>query len=134
MSAVLLDPRCGGPAAYRWKVPEGVFLASTHRFVFDVTGPPGSGERVVATRFYLLSATGRFHRGWGLRSLPEGGIGSFDFAAMEPDAPYNTGSYTVDGDAVVLAPVAGETEQGVLDHDVLLIEQLRFEFATPGAS
>lgn len=108
---------------------DGVFLASTHRFVFDVTGPPGSGERVVATRFYLLSADGRFHRGWGLPSLPGGQVSSFDFAAMESDDPYNTGRYTVEGEVVEFVPAAGEPEPGALTEDALLAEQLRFEFA-----
>lgn len=113
---------------------EGVFLASTHRFVFDVTGPPGSGERVVATRFYLLSGDGRFHRGWGLPSLPGGQVASFDFATLEAEDPYNTGTYTQDGDAIVLAAKAGGTEAGVLTRDALLAEQLRFELAVPGRS
>ena len=111
---------------------EGVFLASTHRFVFDVTGPPGSGERVVATRFYLLSGGGRSHRGWGLPSVPGGRVDSVDFATLEADDPYNTGTYTVDGEAITVVPVTGEPEAGVLTDDALLAEQLRFERAAPG--
>lgn len=117
--------------AYRWQMREGVYLASTHRFVFDVTGPPGSGERVVATRFYLLSGDGRFHRGWGLPSVPGGRPGSFDFASMEAEDPYNTGRYTTDGEVIRLSPAAGEADTGVVTGDALLAEQLRFELAAP---
>ncbi len=111
---------------------DGVFLASTRRFVFDVTGPPGSGEWVVATRFYLLSRDGRFHRGWGLPSVPGGDVAAFDFAAVEAEDPYNTGRYTADGDVLVLAAVTGDEEQCTVTGDALLAEQLRFELAVPG--
>lgn len=107
----------------------GLFLASAHRFVFDVTGPPGSGERVIATRFYLLSESGRFHRGWGLPSVPGGDIAAFDFAAAETEDPYNTGTYGLDGERIGFRPVAGDAEDGVLDGDRLLAEQLSFERA-----
>lgn len=111
---------------------EGVYLASTRRFVFDVTGPPGSGDWTVATRFYLLSADGRFHRGWDLPSVPGGMVAQFDFATAEADDPYNTGTYTVEADEIVFRPVSGDAEAGVLTDAALSAEQLTFESATSG--
>ncbi|SBS70436.1 hypothetical protein [uncultured Microbacterium sp.] len=111
---------------------QGLFLASTHRFVFDVTGPPGSGERVVATRYYLLSGDGRFHRGWGLPSVPGGDIAAFDFAAVETEDAYNTGTYTVEGERILFHPMTGDEEAGVFDGDRLHAEQLSFDWSTPG--
>ncbi|MHC2998549.1 hypothetical protein [Microbacterium sp. HJ5] len=110
---------------------EGVYLATTYRFVFDVTGPPGSGERRVATRFHVLSA-GRFHRGWDLPGVPGGVPAAYDFAAAERDDPYNAGAYEVDGETIVFHPVQGDPEHAALDGDALLAEGLRFERATPG--
>lgn len=106
---------------------EGVYLASAHRFVFDVTGPPGSGERVSSTRFYVLSAGGRFHRGWDLPSVPGGSADGYDFAAAEAEDPYNAGFYDVQGDVVVFRPVAGVAEPGAVEGGALVVEGLRFE-------
>lgn len=108
---------------------EGVYLASTHRFVFDVTGPPGSGERVVATRFYVLSGGGRFHRGWG---LPQGLVDAYDFSAAEAEDAFNAGFYEVEDAAVTFRPVTGDAETGAFEVDALVIENLRFERATGG--
>lgn len=109
---------------------EGVYLASTHRFVFDVTGPPGSGERVVATRFYVLSAGGRFHRGWDLPSIPGGSAEGYDFTAAEAEDPYNAGFYDLQGAEVVFRPATGDPEPGTVEPGALLVEGLRFERAT----
>lgn len=109
---------------------EALYLASTWRFVFDVTGPPGSGERVAATRFYLLSEEGRFHRGWGQPSVPDGRIAAFDFTAAESEDAYNTGTYTLSGDGIVFHPMAGEEGAGLLTAEGLLVEQLPFTLAS----
>lgn len=112
---------------------EGVYLASAYRFVFDVTGPPGSGERVVATRFYVLSAGGRFHRGWDLPAVPGGSPDAYDFTAAVAGDPYNAGFYDRQGGAVLFRPHAGDAGAGVFEGDALLVEDLRFERATGSA-
>ena len=43
-----------------------------------IGGSPGSGDWEIATRFYLLSPDGRFHRGYGLPSVPGGDMRAFD--------------------------------------------------------
>ena len=108
---------------------EGVYLTSAHRFVFDVTGPPGSGERVLATRFYVLSASGRFHRGWDLPSVPGGVVDEYDFAGAEAEDPSNAGFYDVEGDGATFRPHSGDPEPGVLEPGALVVEGRRFERA-----
>lgn len=65
---------------------DGLFLATTQRFMPAFGGAPGSGSWTTATRFYLLSKDGRFHRGYGLPSVPGGELRNFDFAKLKKAA------------------------------------------------
>lgn len=108
---------------------DGLFLASTRRYVLSLGGSPGSGSWEIATRFYLLSPDGRFHRGYGLPSVPGGDVRTFDYAkAGREDAP-NTGTYTVEGRRVLLRTRSGETVEGSLARGELAIENMTFKKA-----
>jgi hypothetical protein len=108
---------------------DGLYLATTRRFAFDVTGPPGSGSWEFATRFYLLSPDGRFHRGYGLPSVPGGNIRTFDYAKAEREDPPNTGTYTANGGRVVLRARTGETVEGSIIGGELAIENMTLKKA-----
>jgi hypothetical protein len=108
---------------------DGLYLASTRRLQLRIGGPPGSGEWVIDTRFYLLSADGRFHRGYGLPSVPGGDVRRFDYAEAErKDAP-NTGTFTVKGNQVQLKPRSGDAATGTVAGEALRIENLTFKKA-----
>jgi hypothetical protein len=108
---------------------DGLYLASTRRLQLRIGGPPGSGEWVIDTRFYLLSADGRFHRGYGLPPVPGGDVRRFDYAEAERrDAP-NTGTFTVKGGQVQLKPRSGDAATGTVTGDELRIENMTFKKA-----
>lgn len=108
---------------------EGLFLASTRRYVLSIGGAPGSGSWQVATRFYLLSRDGRFHRGYGLPSVPGGDVRTFDYAKAEREDAPNTGIYTVMGSRLLLRTRSGETVEGSFARGELKIENLTFKKA-----
>jgi hypothetical protein len=108
---------------------DGLFLASTQRFMPTFGGAPGSGSWTTATRFYLLSKDGRFHRGYGLPSVPGGDLRNFDFARAEREDPHNTGTYTVSGDRVVVRTRGGDSMQGRIAGDELAIDSLKLKKA-----
>jgi hypothetical protein len=108
---------------------EGLFLASTRRFMPRIGGAPGSGDWQIATRFYLLSPDGRFHRGYGLPSVPGGDVRTFDYEkAGREDAP-NTGTYTVKANRLLLRARNGETAEGSVSGTELAIDNLTFKKA-----
>jgi hypothetical protein len=100
VAAVLDSLKVGAPEPTTASKPtptggaSGLYMASTRRFVMRIGGPPGSGDWEIATRFYLLSADGRFHRGYGLPSVPGGDVRAFDYAKAEREDAANTGTYT----------------------------------------
>jgi hypothetical protein len=106
---------------------DGLYLASTRRFVMRIGGSPGSGDWEIATRFYLLSPDGRFHRGYGLPSVPGGGIRSFDFARAEREDGPNTGTYTVKGGRIQLRSRSGDAAEGALGAGELKVDSLTFK-------
>jgi hypothetical protein len=108
---------------------DGLFLASTRRFMPTIGGAPGSGSWQIATRFYLLSPDGRFHRGYGLPSVPGGDLRRFDYAAVEREDAPNTGTYTVQGARVLLRTRSGETVEGSVAGGELAIDNMTFKKA-----
>jgi hypothetical protein len=114
------------PAAARGAV-DGLYLASTRRFVMRIGGPPGSGDWEIATRFYLLSTDGRFHRGYGLPSVPGGDIRKFDFAKAEREDGPNTGTYTVKGGKLALRTRSGDAVEGSIADGELAIDNMKFK-------
>ena len=108
---------------------DGLYLTNTQRFYPRIGGAPGSGDWRLATRFYLLSSDGRFHRGYDLPAAPGGDIRKFDYAkAAREDAP-NTGTFTVKGGKVVLRTGGGETVEGSVSGDELAIDKMKFKKA-----
>ena len=137
MAGVLDSLKVGKPEAIVETKPppgatagaDGLYLASTRRWVMRIGGSPGSGDWQIATRFYLLSSDGRFHRGWGLPEAPGGNIRAFDYAkAGREDAP-NTGTYTFKGGKVQLRTRGGETVEGSVAGGELAIDNLKFKKA-----
>jgi hypothetical protein len=108
----------------------GLYLASTRRFVMRIGGPPGSGDWQIATRFYLLSPDGRFHRGYGLPSVPGGEIRNFDYAQAEREDGPNTGIYSVEGGALHLRARNGDALEGKVAGVELQVDNLTFKKAT----
>jgi hypothetical protein len=108
---------------------DGLFLASTHRFMPTIGGPPGSGSWQLATRFYLLSPDGRFHRGYGLPSVPGGDVRTFDYAKAEREDAPNTGTYTVNGSRVVMRTRSGDAIEGRIAGGELAIDNMTFKRA-----
>jgi hypothetical protein len=107
----------------------GLYMASTRRFVMRIGGPPGSGDWEIATRFYLLSADGRFHRGYGLPSVPGGDVRAFDYAKAEREDAANTGTYTLKGGRLVLRSRTGDTVEGTVAGAELAIDNTTFKSA-----
>ncbi|HWA38553.1 MAG TPA: hypothetical protein VG873_11860 [Burkholderiales bacterium] len=108
---------------------DGLYLASTRRFMPTIGGAPGSGSFEIATRFYLLSKDGRFHRGYGLPAVPGGDVRNFDFARAEREDAPNTGTYAVKGGRVVLRTRGGESMEGTVAGTELSIDSLKFRKA-----
>ena len=115
-------PGAGGGA-------DGLYLASTQRFYPRIGGAPGSGDWRLATRFYLLSPDGRFHRGYDLPAAEGGDIGKFDYAKAAREDAANTGTYTVRGGQVVLRTGGGETVEGVVRAGELKVDNMTFKKA-----
>ena len=63
---------------------------------------------MLGTESYLLSADGRVYRARGLPPAPGGDISRFDFGAAQRSDPANTGTYSVNGNQVVIQ-FPGET-------------------------
>lgn len=122
-------PAAAAPKGEAGGGTEGLFLASTRRYVLDIGGAPGSGSWQIATRFYLLSRDGRFHRGYGLPSVPGGDVRTFDYAKAERDDAPNTGTYTVKGGRLLLRARSGDTVEGSLDGGELKVENTTFRKA-----
>lgn len=135
VAAVLDSLKVGAPQPTTASKPtptggaSGLYLASTRRFVMRIGGPPGSGDWEIATRFYLLSADGRFHRGYGLPSVPGGDLRAFDFAKAEREDAANTGTYTLKGGRVALRSRTGDTVEGTIAGAELAIDNTMFEKA-----
>jgi hypothetical protein len=139
VAAVLDSLKVGGapkaPAASKPSPPAasggvpGLYLASTRRFVMRIGGPPGSGEWEIATRFYLLSPDGRFHRGYGLPSVPGGDVRAFDYAKAEREDAANTGTYTLKGGRLLVRSRSGDTLEGTIAGAELAIDSTTFKKA-----
>ena len=135
VAAVLDSLKVGAPQPTTASKPtptggaSGLYLASTRRFVMRIGGPPGSGDWEIATRFYLLSADGRFHRGYGLPSVPGGDLRAFDFAKAEREDAANTGTYTLKGGRVALRTRTGDTAEGTIAGAELAIDNTTFKKA-----
>jgi hypothetical protein len=108
---------------------DGLYMRSTRRFVMRIGGPPGSGSWEMATRFYLLSKDGRFHRGYGLPAVPGGDIRKFDYAKAEREDAHNTGTYTVKAGRVLLRSSRGDREEGTVAGDELAIDNMTLKKA-----
>ena len=135
LAAVLDSLKVGAPEAIVAPKPTpssgapGLYLASTRRFVMRIGGPPGSGDWEIATRFYLLSADGRFHRGYGLPSVPGGDLRAFDFAKAEREDAANTGTYTLKGGRLTVRSRTGDTAEGKVAGSELAIDNTTFKKA-----
>jgi hypothetical protein len=125
--AVAAAPRSAAPTGLG--ATDGLYLASTRRFMPTFGGAPGSGSFEIATRFYLLSKDGRFHRGYGLPAVPGGDIRKFDYAKAEREDAHNTGTYTVKAGRVVLRSSRGDIEEGSVAGDELAIHNLKLKKA-----
>jgi len=108
---------------------DGLYLANTQRFYPRIGGPPGSGDWRIATRFYLLSPDGRFHRGYDLPSVPGGDIRAFDYAKAAREDAANTGTFTVSGGRVLLRTGGGETVEGRIAGGELRVDNMTFKKA-----
>ena len=133
VAAVFDSLKVGAPEAPAASKPTpsggvpGLYLASTRRFVMRIGGPPGSGDWEIATRFYLLSADGRFHRGYGLPSVPGGDVRTFDYAKAEREDAANTGTYTIKSGRLVLRSRSGDTVEGIIAGAELAIDNTTFK-------
>ena len=108
---------------------DGLYLGSTRRYVMRIGGSPGSGDWQVAQRFYLLSADGRFHRGYDLPSVPGGDVRRFDYAKAQREDAANTGTFTVSGKRVTLRSATGDTMEGELAGAELRVDSMTFKKA-----
>jgi hypothetical protein len=115
------------PAAGATRGVDGLYLASTRRFVMRIGGSPGSGDWEIATRFYLLSPDGRFHRGYGLPSVAGGEIRNFDYAKAEREDGPNTGTYTVKGGTLQLRARNGDAIEAKVAGANLQVDNLTFK-------
>jgi len=86
----------------------GLYIAAKQQFQPNPFGAVGSGTWVVGTESYLLSADGRVYRARGLPQAPGGDISRFDFGAAQRSDPANTGTYSVNGNQVIIQ-FPGET-------------------------
>ena len=108
---------------------DGLYLGSTRRYVMRIGGAPGSGDWQVAQRFYLLSADGRFHRGYDLPSVPGGDVRRFDYAKAQREDAANTGTFTVSGKRVTLRSATGDTMEGELAGGEFRVDSMTFKKA-----
>lgn len=123
--AVAEAPASSGPAP-AGGAADGLYLASTRRFMPTIGGAPGSGSFQVAMRFYLLSKDGRFHRGYGLPSVPGGDLRNFDFAQAEREDPANTGTYAIQGGRALFRARSGDATEGTVASGQLSVENAEF--------
>ena len=121
-------PKPGASGAGASGGVDGLYLANTQRFYPRIGGAPGSGDWRLATRFYLLSPDGRFHRGYDLPAA-SGNIRAFDYAKAAREDAANTGTFSVKGGKVTLRTGAGEIVEGSVGDAELKVDNMTFKKA-----
>ena len=119
------------PSAGEVNFRAGLYLAQIRRQVFraDFSGrTSGSWDWVLDTEYYLFSEGGRVHRGYRLPEPPGGDLKRFDYDKAQHDEPGNAGTYTVQGERVMIA--IGGSKPEAIEARVLAGEQLEVRKTT----
>jgi len=89
----------------------GLFMGTKPKYMVDLQRGVGYGRSVVASHWYLFSGDGRVHRGYDDPVAPNGDLRRFDFEAARRSDPDNAGSYTVQGNQLIIEMGAQQTER-----------------------
>ena len=118
-------PAAGAPA--QGGSVAGLYLAAKQQFQPNPFGAVGSGTWVVGTESYLFSADGRVYRARGLPQAPGGDVSRFDFGAAQRGDPANTGTYSVNGNQVIIQFPGETTAANRTAPDILEIYNVAFK-------
>lgn len=92
----------------------GLFMGTKPKYMVDLQRGVGYGRSVPASHWYLFSGDGRVHRGYDDPVAPGGDVRRFDFDRARQADPANAGTYTVNGDRLVIEMGAQGTERIVV--------------------
>jgi len=80
----------------------GLYMGTKVKYVATMMNITGHASYNTALHFYLFSADGRVYRAYDQLPVPGGEISRFDFESAARTNPINSGTYTVDGDKLII--------------------------------
>jgi hypothetical protein len=116
-------PGHGGPGI------AGVFAGITKRRMSDLIRGPGSFNQVTALHYYVFSPNGQVYRTFEQPKPPGGDVTRFDYRAAARADPDNSGTYTVDGNRIIIRTGGGQPESitgTILDPNSLSINLITY--------
>jgi hypothetical protein len=88
----------------------GLFMGTKPKYMPDLQKSVGYGRFVTASHWYLFSGDGRVHRGYDDPDAPGSDVRRFDFDNARRTDPDNAGTYTVEGNRLLIEMGAQQTE------------------------
>jgi hypothetical protein len=80
----------------------GLYMGTKDKYTATMMNITGHASYTTALHFYLFSADGHVYRAYDQLSVPGGDISRFDFDSAVRTNPINSGTYTVDGDKLII--------------------------------
>jgi hypothetical protein len=85
----------------------GLYMGMKEKYTATMMNVTGHSSYVTSLHFYLFSADGRVCRAYDQLLVPGGDISRFDFDSAARSFPINSGTYTVDGDKLIIHMMGG---------------------------
>ncbi len=80
----------------------GLYMGTKDKYTATMMNITGHASYTTSLHFYLFSADGHVYRAYDQLSVPGGDISRFDFDSAARTNPINSGTYTVDGDKLII--------------------------------
>ena len=90
------------PATAAGRRVAGLYQGMKSKYTATMANVTGSATYVQALHYYLLSPSGQVYRAYDNLPVPGGDPARFDFEDAQARDPDNSGTYTVDGDNLVI--------------------------------
>ena len=90
----------------------GLYMGTKQKYTATMMNVTGYASYTTALHFYLFSADGHVYRAYDQLSVPGGDISRFDFDTAARTNPINSGTYTVDGDKLIIH-MLGSTPEAI---------------------
>jgi hypothetical protein len=90
----------------------GLYMGTKDKYTATMMNITGHASYTTSLHFYLFSADGRVYRAYDQLSVPGGDISRFDFDSAARTNAINSGTYTVDGDKLIIH-MMGSTPEAI---------------------